>query len=60
MHIMSNWFITGISRGFGKALALEVLAQGHSVADTESPMPDLFDNYALSRDWLCYAAADNI
>jgi NAD(P)-dependent dehydrogenase (short-subunit alcohol dehydrogenase family) len=31
---MSNWFITGISRGFGKSLALEVLAQGHSVVGT--------------------------
>jgi NAD(P)-dependent dehydrogenase (short-subunit alcohol dehydrogenase family) len=31
---MRNWFITGISRGFGKALALEVLAQGHSVVGT--------------------------
>ena len=31
---MSNWFITGISRGFGKMLAQEVLAQGHSVFGT--------------------------
>jgi NAD(P)-dependent dehydrogenase (short-subunit alcohol dehydrogenase family) len=31
---MSNWFISGISRGFGKALAQEVLAQGHSVFGT--------------------------
>jgi NAD(P)-dependent dehydrogenase (short-subunit alcohol dehydrogenase family) len=31
---MSNWFITGISRGFGKVLAEEVLSQGHSVFGT--------------------------
>lgn len=31
---MSNWFISGISRGFGKVLAQEVLAQGHSVFGT--------------------------
>jgi NAD(P)-dependent dehydrogenase (short-subunit alcohol dehydrogenase family) len=31
---MSNWFITGISRGFGKSLTQEVLAQGHSVVGT--------------------------
>jgi NAD(P)-dependent dehydrogenase (short-subunit alcohol dehydrogenase family) len=31
---MSNWFISGISRGFGKVLAEEVLAQGHSVFGT--------------------------
>jgi len=31
---MSNWFITGISRGFGKILAEEVLAEGHSVFGT--------------------------
>ena len=31
---MSNWFITGISRGFGKVLTQELLAQGHSVFGT--------------------------
>jgi NAD(P)-dependent dehydrogenase (short-subunit alcohol dehydrogenase family) len=31
---MGNWFISGISRGFGKVLAQEVLAQGHSVFGT--------------------------
>jgi NAD(P)-dependent dehydrogenase (short-subunit alcohol dehydrogenase family) len=31
---MSNWFITGISRGFGKSLTQEVLAQGHSAVST--------------------------
>jgi NAD(P)-dependent dehydrogenase (short-subunit alcohol dehydrogenase family) len=31
---MSNWFISGISRGFGKVLAEELLAQGHSVFGT--------------------------
>jgi NAD(P)-dependent dehydrogenase (short-subunit alcohol dehydrogenase family) len=31
---MSNWFISGISRGFGKVLTQEVLAQGHSVFGT--------------------------
>jgi hypothetical protein len=31
---MSNGFITGISRGFDKWLALEVLGQGNSVVGT--------------------------
>jgi NAD(P)-dependent dehydrogenase (short-subunit alcohol dehydrogenase family) len=31
---MSKWFISGISRGFGKVLAQEVLAQGNSVFGT--------------------------
>jgi NAD(P)-dependent dehydrogenase (short-subunit alcohol dehydrogenase family) len=31
---MSNWFITGISRGFGKTLTEELLAQGHNVVGT--------------------------
>lgn len=39
---MSHWFITGISRGFGKVLAQEVLAQGHSVfGTTRSGLSDL-------------------
>ena len=31
---MSNWFITGISRGFGRILTQELLKQGHKVAGT--------------------------
>jgi NAD(P)-dependent dehydrogenase (short-subunit alcohol dehydrogenase family) len=31
---MSNWFITGVSRGFGKILTQELLAQGHHVVGT--------------------------
>ena len=31
---MSNWFITGITRGFGKVLTQELLAQGHAVFGT--------------------------
>ncbi|GAB2885673.1 oxidoreductase [Paraburkholderia jirisanensis] len=31
---MKNWFITGVSSGFGQALVHELLAQGHRVAGT--------------------------
>lgn len=31
---MKNWFITGVSRGFGKILAEELLLQGHQVIGT--------------------------
>jgi NAD(P)-dependent dehydrogenase (short-subunit alcohol dehydrogenase family) len=31
---MSNWFITGVSRGFGKILTEELLQQGHTVVGT--------------------------
>jgi NAD(P)-dependent dehydrogenase (short-subunit alcohol dehydrogenase family) len=31
---MANWFITGVSRGFGKILTQELLAQGHNVVGT--------------------------
>jgi NAD(P)-dependent dehydrogenase (short-subunit alcohol dehydrogenase family) len=31
---MANWFITGVSSGFGRALAEAVLAKGHSVIGT--------------------------
>ncbi|HVE08431.1 MAG TPA: oxidoreductase [Paraburkholderia sp.] len=31
---MKNWFITGVSSGFGHALVQELLAQGHRVAGT--------------------------
>ena len=29
-----SWFITGISRGFGRALAIELLDRGHTVVGT--------------------------
>jgi NAD(P)-dependent dehydrogenase (short-subunit alcohol dehydrogenase family) len=32
--IMANWFITGISRGFGRVMAEELLARGHTVVGT--------------------------
>src|SRR5690606_37149219 len=31
---MANWFITGVSSGFGQSLAEAVLADGHTVAGT--------------------------
>ncbi|MEI9902141.1 MAG: hypothetical protein WDN31_20920 [Hyphomicrobium sp.] len=31
---MANWFITGVSSGFGRALAEAVLAKGHDVIGT--------------------------
>jgi len=31
---MANWFITGVSSGFGRALAEAVLAKGHTVVGT--------------------------
>ncbi len=31
---MANWFITGVSSGFGRALAQAVLAKGHNVIGT--------------------------
>jgi NAD(P)-dependent dehydrogenase (short-subunit alcohol dehydrogenase family) len=31
---MANWFITGVSSGFGRALAESVLAKGHNVIGT--------------------------
>jgi NAD(P)-dependent dehydrogenase (short-subunit alcohol dehydrogenase family) len=31
---VSNWFVTGISRGFGKVLTEELLARGHKVIGT--------------------------
>lgn len=31
---MKNWFITGISRGFGKILTEELLQQGRQVIGT--------------------------
>ena len=31
---MANWFITGVSSGFGRALAEAVLAKGHNVIGT--------------------------
>ena len=31
---MANWFITGVSTGFGRALAEAVLAKGHKVIGT--------------------------
>ncbi len=37
------WFITGCSTGFGRALAMEVLAQGNSVVVTARKMEDIQD-----------------
>jgi NAD(P)-dependent dehydrogenase (short-subunit alcohol dehydrogenase family) len=38
-----NWLITGCSTGFGRALALEALAQGHHVAVASRNTKDVFD-----------------
>jgi NAD(P)-dependent dehydrogenase (short-subunit alcohol dehydrogenase family) len=38
-----NWFITGCSTGFGRALALEALAQGHHVAVASRNTKDIAD-----------------
>src|SRR5436190_23380157 len=41
-HLMTTWFITGISRGLGFALAKAVLADGDTVIGTvRSGKPDL-------------------
>ena len=34
-----SWFITGISRGFGRALAIELLDRGHTVIGTTRAKP---------------------
>ena len=38
-----NWLITGCSTGFGRALALEALAQGHQVAVASRNTKDILD-----------------
>jgi len=38
-----NWLITGCSTGFGRALALEALAQGHHVAVASRNTKDVLD-----------------
>jgi NAD(P)-dependent dehydrogenase (short-subunit alcohol dehydrogenase family) len=38
-----NWLITGCSTGFGRALALEALAQGHHVAIASRNIKDVSD-----------------
>jgi NAD(P)-dependent dehydrogenase (short-subunit alcohol dehydrogenase family) len=38
-----NWLITGCSTGFGRALALEALAQGHHVAIASRNIKDVLD-----------------
>jgi NAD(P)-dependent dehydrogenase (short-subunit alcohol dehydrogenase family) len=38
-----NWLITGCSTGFGRALALEALAQGHQVAVASRNTKDVLD-----------------
>jgi len=38
-----NWLITGCSTGFGRALALEALAQGHHVAVASRNTKDIID-----------------
>ena len=38
-----NWLITGCSTGFGRALALEALAQGHHVAIASRNTNDVLD-----------------
>ena len=38
-----NWLITGCSTGFGRALALEALAQGHQVAVASRNTKDIID-----------------
>ncbi len=45
---MSNWFITGISRGFGKILTQELLAQGHVVVGTTRAGTSDFQHKNLS------------
>ena len=34
MPVERSWFITGISRGFGRALAIELLDRGQTVVGT--------------------------
>lgn len=38
---MSVWFITGASRGFGRAITRETIARGHQVAATARNPHDL-------------------
>lgn len=43
---MTNWFITGISRGLGRALATAALARGDTVVGTVRSMPCSVDDGA--------------
>ncbi|WP_343615750.1 SDR family NAD(P)-dependent oxidoreductase [Novosphingobium sp.] len=48
---MANWFITGISRGFGRIMAEELLARGHTVVGTtrDGRAPMLHDRLTVFR-----------
>ncbi|WP_206245111.1 SDR family NAD(P)-dependent oxidoreductase [Novosphingobium terrae] len=48
---MANWFITGISRGFGRIMAEELLAQGHTVIGTtrDGRAPILHDRLTVFK-----------
>lgn len=48
---MANWFITGVSSGFGRALAQAVLAKGHNVIGTvrQDAAREAFEDLAPGR-----------
>jgi NAD(P)-dependent dehydrogenase (short-subunit alcohol dehydrogenase family) len=53
-----NWFITGTSSGFGRALTEKLLARGDCVAATVRKTAALADLKAQYGDRLCVAALD--
>ena len=44
------WFISGCSTGFGRALSLELLAQGYQVVVTARKLADIADILAVNKD----------
>ena len=52
------WFITGCSKGFGRALAMEAVAAGYRVVATARNIDDLTDLAGRHRDTVFTAALD--